>query len=499
MAETAVPSVRGRTRLLVAAILVSAATASGVVAGLLAAVLLAPIAALTGARADALPVAVALIGVAVILDLAALLVGGPRPPAGGRQVPREWGRLLRPTTVAALYGARLGVGPLTILSTWTWWAVTIAAGLMGPAPAALVGGTFGLIRMLVTVGVSLAALDPAETTLFRRLRGATRPSRATLTGLAALALAASAATGCAAGSDAASPPAGTLRSEVVPTLVPADEYTSSLESSLEPPPPAPDGRSAADADADRRFESLSTAPGIAKRPSADDPRPDGADTDDDNASPSVTTPAQLEDFVRLSPADPTAAAQAAATRADARTTVSAEPTALADVLLDDVARFDLVDDPTTDRYLDLRDAADIQPDPTEEIALLETRGYEGGWTRAFRSDGNDVLVTSVYQFADAAEAEFYLEDGLITIGGYGGRFFDIEGLPGVRGFAQEFSDDGEDLRSLGAAFQTGPRWHLVYLVGSADTVTPDALFPAVEAQRSAALDAVGPAGPASAE
>ncbi len=489
MAETAVPSVRGRTRLLVAATLVGSATASGVVVGLLAAVLLAPVAAvLTGAAVGSLPLVIALVGIAIGLDAAALAFGGPRPPAGGRQVPREWGRLFRPTTVAALYGARLGVGPLTILSTWTWWAVTVASGLMGPASAALVGGVFGLVRMLITVGVSLAALDPSQRTLYRRLDGMTKPSRAAINGLAALTLAATALAGCASGTDDASPPAGTLRSEVVPTLVPADEYTSALESA----PTTPGGRTAEEANIARRFESLSTAPGIAEDPSADD---GAASTDAVGATPSVTTPAQLEDFVRPSPADPTAANEAAATRADPRTTVSADPTALADVLLDDVDRFDRVDDPSTDRYLDLRDAADIQPDPTEEVALLETRGYEGGWTRAFRSGGNDVLVTSVYQFTDAAEAEFYLEDGLITIGGYGGKFFDIDGMPGVRGFAQEFSDDGEDLRSLGAAFQTGPRWHLVYLVGSADTVTPDALFPAVEAQRSAALDATGPAAP----
>lgn len=492
MAETSVPSVRGRTRILVAVTLIGAATTSGIVIGLSASVLLAPIVALSGgAAAGSLTVVVALIGLAVILDLAVLLVGGPRPPAGGRQVPREWGRLFQPATVAVLYGARLGVGPLTILSTWTWWAVTLASGLMGPAPAALVGGTFGFVRMAVTVAVSLAALDPAETSLYRRLRSATRPSRATLTGLAALALVATATTGCATVTDDASPPARTLRSEVVPTLVPADDYTSDLKNRLSG---AEDDDDGPDVPAERRFESLSTAPGT-----SDDDADGEAGTASVFGTPSVTAPAQLEDFVRPSPADPAAANQTAATRPDVRTTVSAEPSALAEVLLDDVDRFDLVDDPASDRYLDLRDAAEIQPDPTEEVALLETRGYEGGWTRAFRSDGNDVLVTSVYQFADAAEAEFYLEDGLITIGGYGGSFFDIEGLPGVRGFAQEFSDDGEDLRSLGAAFQTGPRWHLIYLVGSAETVTPDALFPAVEAQRSAALDAVGPAGPVVAE
>ncbi len=105
-------------------------------------------------------------------------------------------------------------------------------------------------------------------------------------------------------------------------------------------------------------------------------------------------------------------------------------------------------------------------------------------------------MASVYQFADAAEAEFYLEDGLITIGGYGGKFFDVEGQPGVRGFVQYFSEPdaaggpdevaAEELVSLGASFQTGPRWHLVYFVGSTETVTPDLLIPAVAAQRQLA-------------
>ena len=120
------------------------------------------------------------------------------------------------------------------------------------------------------------------------------------------------------------------------------------------------------------------------------------------------------------------------------------------------------------------------------MALLETRGYRGGWTRAFRSATNDVVVASVYHFEDEAEAEFYLEDGLITIGGYGGSFFDLGALPGVRGFTQSIEADGQSLVSLGAAFQTGPRWYLVYVVGSPETVTPAVLVPAVAAQQTAA-------------
>ncbi|MEM9564232.1 MAG: hypothetical protein AAGA93_16540, partial [Actinomycetota bacterium] len=101
-------------------------------------------------------------------------------------------------------------------------------------------------------------------------------------------------------------------------------------------------------------------------------------------------------------------------------------------------------------------------------------------------------VASVYEFRDETEAEFYLEDGLITIGGYGGTFFDIPGLPGVRGFAQEIPGDGEasaDLVSLGASFKRGDRWYLLYFLGSPDRVTPEVLVPAVAAQIEA-VDAV---------
>ena len=133
----------------------------------------------------------------------------------------------------------------------------------------------------------------------------------------------------------------------------------------------------------------------------------------------------------------------------------ATPEALGTALIAHIDGFVLLNDPATNRFLDLESAAAIQPDPTEEIGLLETRGYQGGWTRAFRSTGNDVAVTSVYQFDDAAQAEFYLEDGLITIGGYGGTFFDIDGLPGVRGFTQDFTDGDEELVSLGGRL---PAW-----------------------------------------
>jgi hypothetical protein len=166
--------------------------------------------------------------------------------------------------------------------------------------------------------------------------------------------------------------------------------------------------------------------------------------------------------------------------------VSDSAQSLAEVLLRSIDGFAVIGEPLADRFLDLGAAADLQPDPTEEVALLETRGFRGGWTRAFRSPANDVAVASVYHFDDAAQAEFYLEDGLITIGGYGGSFFDVEGLPGVRGFSQSFEDGDERLLSLGAAFQEGPRWYLLYFVGSPRTVSAETLISTVEAQRQAA-------------
>ncbi len=103
---------------------------------------------------DATVVTVGL-GGAALADLVHHRTGRLRPWAVGQQVPQEWSRMFPAPTVALLYGARLGVAPLTILSTWQWWAVTVLAGLAGPWPATLVAAWFGLVRALSTLGASL--------------------------------------------------------------------------------------------------------------------------------------------------------------------------------------------------------------------------------------------------------------------------------------------------------------------------------------------------------
>ena len=432
------PSVRGRERAIVGTILVGSGTAAGALVGLGAAVFLAPVAAALGPPPAG--TTLTLVGAGTALDGLRLVVGHPAPPTAGRQVPRAWVWVFPARVTAGLYGARLGVGPLTILSTWTWWSFTLAAALLGPAAGALVGGAFGLVRLVVNAWVSLAAAPVGHARTFGLLRAGRRPGWAAITVVTAV-LTLSIA-GCGSSDRSAEPP------DPVPTTAPG-------------PPP------------DR-----STGPTAAERAPAGDPTEHAGDPT------GLISPAELEDVVRTSTPTPNLPTEPRTDRAAVGRT--AEPAALAGSLLTAVPGFVPIGEPDADRYLDLEAAAAVQPDPTEEIALLETRGFRGGWMRAFRNDGNDVAVASVYQFEDPGEAEFYLEDGLITIGGYGGSFFDIPELPGVRGFVQEIaSSDGEsteDLVSLGASFHRGDRWYLLYFLGSPETVTPELLVPAVTAQ-----------------
>lgn len=92
-------------------------------------------------------------GVAVVLDVGHRATGRLRPPSVGRQVPQDWSRVFDPPVVAVLYGARLGVGPLTILNSWSWWAAFLVGAAGGPAVGALVGAGFAASRTLVMIAV----------------------------------------------------------------------------------------------------------------------------------------------------------------------------------------------------------------------------------------------------------------------------------------------------------------------------------------------------------
>ena len=420
MAETVTPSVRGRQRLAVEIALLCGAVGTAALVGFAFGVIAAIVSPVTDPLAT-----VAIVGAGIALDATCLLVGWPKPLTLGRQVPREWGRLLSPSVTAFLYGGRLGVGPLTILSTWMWWAMLIAAALGGVWVSVAVSVWFAAGRVVINgiVGRRLSRHRSANLAAVQSFR---RAGWSGLTGIAAvLTIATAFLAGC--GSPHQDATRTTIRSESVPVAA---------------------------------------------------------------ATPPPTSPAQLEDFVRTSPtlvADTSSTTVAEAQPAnppvddgDADVGGDVTPLALADLAPSSLVGMTVIDDPGVDRFLTIDEAAAIQPDPTEEIALLETRGYQGGWIRAFRSPTSDIAVTAVYEFADATEAEFYLEDGLITIGGYGGQFFDIAELPGIRGFQQDVVDDGETVRTLGGAFHRDNRWFLLYVVGSAQTVTPEMLVGALQ-------------------
>ena len=449
MAETVLPSVRGRRRLGALVALTTGAAAAAALTGFVFGVAgqgLMLVTAESGPAPERLVVGIVAAG--LTLDVVHLITGGAPPISLGRQVPREWGRLLPLPVTAVLYGARLGVGPLTILSTWTWWAAVVAASAIGVWTTVMISTLFALCRMLVNAVAGFGASPALTGSLIRRRQN----GWATLTTAGMAMVAVIALSGC-----------GVADRPSRPILIEADPVTQGTIGSAV----------------------------------------------HDGSSPWNTLPAQLEDFVRTqTPTDielastdgqSTSVAEGRSTtvaegQADEAATKTAETVApgltgqdLANLLPVELEGMTPITDLNIDRFLTIEEAAAIQPDPTEEIALLQTRGYQGGWIRAFRSADDDVVVATVYEFRDEAEAEFYLEDGLITIGGYGGLFFDLPQLPDVRGFQQDSESDGESIRTLGGAFFNQNRWHLLYLVGNPTTVTPETLMPALQAFYSSAV------------
>ncbi len=163
--------------------------------------------------------------------------------------------------------------------------------------------------------------------------------------------------------------------------------------------------------------------------------------------------------------------------------------ALAAVLLTQIDGFEPVRATTADQPLSIEEAAGLQPDPTEELPLLETRGYQGGWTRAFRNADNDVVVTTVYDFVSALEADFYLEDGTITLIGDGSTIYEVESIPDARGFRQNIPDGDDSLVVYGITFTRDNQWFLVTILGDPETATPERLLPVASAQFANAIAA----------
>jgi hypothetical protein len=153
----------------VAGLLTFSAAASGAVLGLLlgatwAALNLAPWSAPEAALISAL---------ALTADVARYFTGNPRPFSRHTQVPMQWARLFDLRTAATLYGARLGIGPLTPIASWMWWGAAVIGASAGAWESALVGGSFGAVRMAIVVGAGLG-VEPAMAERMERLRRSER-------------------------------------------------------------------------------------------------------------------------------------------------------------------------------------------------------------------------------------------------------------------------------------------------------------------------------------
>ena len=134
---------------MVAALLLGTSGVTGALAGWVGGVAWT---ALLGPALNAWALA-ALVVACVLLDVVPVAA----PFSVLRQVPQLWGRIFSPRVVAVLYGARLGVGPLTILRTWLWWGGFVAASSAGPWWGAGVGAAFGVVRVAVMLAAGTRA------------------------------------------------------------------------------------------------------------------------------------------------------------------------------------------------------------------------------------------------------------------------------------------------------------------------------------------------------
>jgi hypothetical protein len=129
-------------------------TAAGVVAALLGS--LVPEAVRSSPATLVLVAVVLLVGLA--LDLGA---GGARLPSWRRQVDEAWLGRYRGWVVGTGFGAQLGVGVVTIVTSSTTYAVLLLCALSGSVTVgAVVGGLFGLVRALPLV--LMARVDTRE-------------------------------------------------------------------------------------------------------------------------------------------------------------------------------------------------------------------------------------------------------------------------------------------------------------------------------------------------
>lgn len=157
------------------------------------------------------------------------------------------------------------------------------------------------------------------------------------------------------------------------------------------------------------------------------------------------------------------------------TTTTPEDRAMSELLLEQpvLEGFVPADDVIGTGPLDLDAAASAEDDPAAERALLETRGFERGSSRAWIDPGQDVVYIAIYDFVDAAGAAAYLADGSETLLARGASPFDVPEVEGAVGFTTIEESAGGTFTAHAVAFTRGEHW-VLSLVGSPGSGrTPD--------------------------
>ena len=126
--------------------------------------------------------------VGLVLDLG---VGGLALPSWRRQVDEQWLTRYRGWVYGVGFGAQLGFGLVTIITSATTYAVVLLAAWSGQLGAGLaIGGTFGLVRALPSLGLRRVTDRDALHRVFERVEAWANPAEV----VARVALAAAATT-----------------------------------------------------------------------------------------------------------------------------------------------------------------------------------------------------------------------------------------------------------------------------------------------------------------
>jgi hypothetical protein len=149
---------RGRRWGWTATLYVAASAVAGTAVGAAVAWLGAPLVGLVPA-APRLAALAAAIGIGAALDAQSFGLTLPTPR---RQLNDEWLTRYRGWVVGVGFGAQLGAGVVTIVTSSTTYAALVAAALSGrPAVGAAIGGTYGSIRG-VAIALVAGVRHPAQ-------------------------------------------------------------------------------------------------------------------------------------------------------------------------------------------------------------------------------------------------------------------------------------------------------------------------------------------------